>query len=54
MSPDPVLYFNKALCYEKLGDLDGARKNYDLAMRFGSPQTEQFAYAKKRIVELKR
>ena len=53
-SPDPVIYFNKALCYEKLGDLDGARKSYELSVRFGSPQTEQFAYAKKRIVELKR
>ena len=52
--PAPTVYFNMALCCEKLSDLQGAMKNYDLAMRYGSPQTEQFAYAKKRIDELKR
>jgi len=51
---EPTLHFNKALCYEKLGDLEGAVKNFELAVRYGSPETEQYAFAKKRIVELKR
>ena len=51
---DPTLHFNMALCREKLGDMDGAAKSYELAIRYGSPQTEQFAFAKKRVVELRR
>ena len=51
---DPTLHFNMALCREKLGDMDGAAKSYELAIKYGSPQTEQFAFAKKRVVELRR
>jgi len=47
-------YFNKALCFEKLGKLDSSVSNYELAMRYGSPQTEQYAFAKRRISEMKR
>ena len=53
-SSDPAIYFNMALCDEKLGDLQGAVKNYGLALRYGSLQTEQCVYARKRIEELKR
>jgi tetratricopeptide (TPR) repeat protein len=53
-SAEPSAYFNKALCFEKLGNLDSAVNNYTLAMHYGSPQTEQYAFAKRRIVELKR
>jgi tetratricopeptide (TPR) repeat protein len=51
---DPTLHFNMALCREKLGDMAGAIKSYEEAVRYGSPQTEQFAFAKKRVVELRR
>jgi FOG: TPR repeat len=47
-------YFNKALCSEKLGDLEAAANNYSLAMRYGQPHTEQYAFAKRRIGELAR
>jgi len=53
-SSDPAIYFNMALCDEKLGDLQGAVKNYGLVLRYGSLQTEQCVYARKRIEELKR
>jgi tetratricopeptide (TPR) repeat protein len=54
MPSDPTLHFNMALCREKIGDMRGAAKSYELAMRYGSPQTEQFAFAKKRVAELRR
>jgi tetratricopeptide (TPR) repeat protein len=54
MPSDPTLHFNMALCREKIGDIRGAAKSYELAMRYGSPQTEQFAFAKKRVAELRR
>jgi tetratricopeptide (TPR) repeat protein len=47
-------YFNKALCLEKLGDLGGAVKNYRESMLRGIRQPQQYAYAKRRIDELKR
>jgi tetratricopeptide (TPR) repeat protein len=45
-------YLNKARCCEKLGDLDAAVNNYSLALRYGRPQTQQYAFAKRRINEL--
>jgi len=51
---EATAYFNKALCFEKLGNLDSAVCNYALAVRYGSPQTQQYAFAKRRIGELKR
>ncbi len=30
----PSLYFNISKCYEQLGDLDKAKKNYELAISF--------------------
>jgi len=51
---EPSAYFNKALCLEKLGDMGSAVQNYFLAMRYGSPSTEQYAFAKRRVNELKR
>jgi tetratricopeptide (TPR) repeat protein len=53
-SAEPSAYFYKALCYEKLGDLNAAVQNYTLSMNYGSPSTEQYAFAKRRIGELKR
>lgn len=34
MSAFPALYLNIAKCYEELGDLDNAKKNYELAISF--------------------
>jgi hypothetical protein len=42
------------MCYEKLGDLDGAMRNYSLFLKSGAGQSEQFEFAGKRIAELKR
>ena len=51
---EPTIHFNKAMCYEKLGDLDGAMRNYSLFLKSGARQSEQFEFAGKRIAELKR
>jgi tetratricopeptide (TPR) repeat protein len=47
-------YFHKALCLEKLGDLGNAAINYRQSMRFGTPKSDEYAYAKTRIGELSR